>query len=799
MKTLIKAFRTLFKRGHNNFIKIASLSTGLAIGFVLLSQVNLDLSYEDFYPNLDRTYIIESRYVMGNDKLDFTQTSGGIPVAMKEMIPEVEVATRMTDLNQGVIVTSEQVKLKAESILADTCFYDVLPRPVLAGNVKDVLSRPLYAMISRTLAENMGGIDKAMGQTFYQEENPQATLTVGGVFEDVPYNSDIRYDVIVSLASIGSYMYDGSMNYLGNDRYKGFVRLIPGVSADDVQPAIDELRKKVNPDDMLAKFNAKIDYRLLPFAEQHANDASVRPMILILSILAFAMLFTAVMNYVLVVISALVGRSKEMAVHKCYGATATNIYGRMFAETFAALLLSVVIAAFAIAALSGQIRSLLGTRVEDLITMKCLLLLGAVVAVVFVVAAIAPAYLYARIPVSVAFRRYTESKRYWKLGLLFIQFIAAGFFVTLLTVVGRQYTFMVNDDPGYSYDRVAYTNIAGVNEELRRKVVDELSRLPEVEALTTADGLPMQGHGGEMASVPDKRDETSFNICDMRSVSDGFLDLMQIRLAEGRNFVEGAGESHEILVSRSFVTKMQEFESDWKEGAIGKSILVSGHGFIKNDEGEEIQQPLTVVGVYEDVRCGYIGAEDTRPSAMFYSNSPRPNIIIKLHALTPETMAKVRETIADIISTRDIEVYSYATEMRGLYRAQLRFRDGVLVGGIVTLILCLAGLVGYTADEISRRRKELAIRKINGATLLDVLGLFVRDVLRMALPALVIGGLAAYFTSSRWLQMFEEKANFPALLYLACGIALLCIILTAVSLNCYRAANENPAVNIKSE
>jgi putative ABC transport system permease protein len=199
------------------------------------------------------------------------------------------------------------------------------------------------------------------------------------------------------------------------------------------------------------------------------------------------------------------------------------------------------------------------------------------------------------------------------------------------------------------------------------------------------------------------------------------------------------------------------------------------------------------------MQLGTIGNADSRPSVMFYNDKPSSYLMIKFHELTPEALQKVSGRLTELLPDKDIAVYSYAAEMNDKYSDSGKFRDSVLIGGIVTLLICLAGLVGYTNDEMNRRRKETAIRKVNGATIGDILRLFVSSISWMAVPAITLGGMLAWFIANTWLKKFAEKAELNLLLFAGCALVVLIIILSVVCLNCYRAANANPAESVKSE
>lgn len=791
MRNFKLLFRSFFKRGKNNLIKIVSLSIGLALGLVLIAKVYFEQSYNNFFPDKERIYQVISNYSTTEGNKAYPQTPGAIVVGMKAELPEIEVSTRFTWLAyDAVMVTPDKKKYNGNAILGDSCLFEVFPRPILAGDVKEVLSRPMYAMISKKIAEKMGGVNQAIGQTFMFDSRPGKTITVGGVFEDVPNNSHLEYDVVVSMSSISQYMYDGTMNWLGNDRYISYVKLLPNVNPDILQSGLEKMKEKYLPLDELEKSGFRVGWDFKPLQEIHVGDEETQRMMLILSLLAIALLFTAVMNYVLIVISSLINRSKEIAVNKCYGASEGNIYFRMLGETLFDIVISLSIAILLVFVFRGTILSLLGTTVSDLFTIKSIFLLITVCIFVFFVAALIPGYLYARIPVAVAFRNFTESKRYWKLGLLFIQFIAAGLFVTLLVIIARQYDFMLNKNPGYTYENLAYCSLSGVNEELRQKALDEAQRLSEVSEVSTCSQLFFDFSSGNNIALPNE-DRDLFNIADQYWVGNGYLKLMEVPVVEGRSFLENTPSSKEVMVSRKFIDKIMPYV-DWQDGVVGKGIYISEHSKGSTDA-------YTICGVYEEVQLRIIGNIDPRPSVMFYSSKPSQYLLIKFHELTPDAIKKAEDMLTNLLPDKNIVVYSYAAEMNNKYSDSEKFRDSVLVGGIVTLLICLIGLIGYTNDEMNRRRRETAIRKVNGATIFDILRLFITDINWMAVPAITLGCMIAYFIANTWLKKFAEKVELTILLFVGCAIIVLIIILAAVIVNCYRTANENPAESVKAE
>ena len=780
------SFRSVFRRKQNNGIKIISLGVGLAMGLVLIAKVCFEQSFDTFYPHSERIYQIQEIGASGDNKpLTYGQVSGGVAPGMKAELPQVEAATRLTPLqDNAVFFTQDKKRLTGTFILADSCLFDVLPCPMITGNAKKVLSQPMYVLVSEKIAKNMG--NNAVGQSIRLDTWPTQTLIVGGVFKDIPENTHLKYDVVISMSSIlHFFQYDGTQNWVGNDRYLAYVRLAPNTNPQSLTPAINKMQARHVDMNELRKAGVKLSYSLLQLEKIHSDEPSTKRMSILLALLAFALIFTAVLNYILIVLSSLVKRNKEIAIHKCYGAAERNISNIVLTETAIHLVASVIVATLLIFLFRTQVEEILAAPLHALFTFRTGLLLAVVCLAVFFCSGIVPARIFARIPVSSAFRNFKESRRKWKLGLLFLQFIATAFLVTLLVIIGRQYNSMVNDNPGYVYENLLYCNTSGVTKEERQKAIEELKRMPEVQAVATCSTLPMFGASGNNVSEPDKTQEL-FNIADLYNADANYLSLMEIPVVAGKDFEHSTADSAQVLVSQSFANKLAKM-LNWNDGVVGKTIRVSEHGV------------CTIKGIYRDIRIGTISDPDGRPSIISYSNLPVRNIIIKLQHINSENIQQVNRALQTALPNKDIVVTPYKTSMTFLYTSSRLFRNSVLIGGIITLIIVLIGLIGYTNDEINRRSAEIAIRKVNGASAKEILRLFIKDILRIAIPALVIGEFLAALAAEKWMENFTQKTSLSLFIFLGCGMAVLVIILSVVSLNSYRTAVQNPVDAIKRD
>ena len=788
MKNLNIALRSLFKKGRSNGIKILSLGVGLAMGLVLISKVCFERSFDKFYPDSDRIYRLHENIIRDGEYKSYGQVSGGVATAMQVEIPEVEKATRLTYIggDKELFKTQDGNRYSARYVvMGDTNVFDLLPRPILIGDPKETLSRPGYVMISNRIAKLLGGAEQAVNKEFEFESSPGQTYTIGGVFEDVPENSHLRFEIVASLEGMSKWSRE---NWLGNDRYLGYVKLYPGTDPESLTTAIREMQGRHCDLEEVKKAGIDLTYSLVPLMDMHSNSDEVKSMNSLLGFLAFVLIFTAAMNYVLIVISTLINRTKEVAVHKCHGASDKNLFGMIMSETCLHMLISLLLAAFLIVLFRTKTEELLGATLGALFSTQTIVILIGVCIVIFFITGLIPTYMFLRIPVAAAFRNFKESRRYWKLCLLFIQFLATAYLVALLSVINKQYDYMVNVDPGYAYEKLAYCSTQGVEESVRNTAIEELRKIPEVDKVSACYDLPISGMSGNNVSLPGD-DRELFNIADMYWVKDDFFSLMEIPVIEGEVFRSDGSASNKVMVSRSFVEKMEQV-AGWTGSAIGKNIIITEH----SQNGE----PFTICGVYEDVCIGSTGNPDTRPTALFYDRYA-PMILIKFHEMSPENIKKAQKVLEDVMPDRNVTVTAYYMDMIDLYKDSRTFRDSVMIGGIVTLIIALIGLLGYTSDETNRRGREIAIRKVNGATAWSILKMISKDISYIAIPAIVIGMTVAFYSGTGWLEKFTEKAPIGFFIFLAGAMMVYVLIIACVLYRAWAVSNSNPVDSLKSE
>ena len=784
------------KKLNIGIFKVLSLAVGLAVGLVLIAKISFENSYDKFYPEYENIYCIQQEYTKANEGSDtYGQTPGAVAYYMGQEIPQVKYATRATFVGYGTcnIFDQEQRKYTADNIiLADTNYFKVFPRPFLAGDPVEVLSSWNKATVSSSFAEKLGGVEQAVGKIFFLEEWQGIPIEVGGIFEDIPENASMRFDIAVSLEAMDEIFrmmgsdFRSTQNWVGNDRYISHVVLYPGTDPASLDQAIRDMENRYLPVEELRQAGLELHFSLAPLSSEHSASESVRRTNLLLGVVAAALILAAVMNYIMIVISSLIGRAKGIAVRRCYGAGGGTIMGIVFKETLINLAVSLVLAVLLIIALRNPIEYVLTTSLGALFSPHSLWVLALTVVVVLLIAAYIPGQAFQSIPIAVAFRNYVDNKRLWKRILLFLQMALASLLITLLCFVALQMDRWMSDDPGYDYEQLLSCPLNGTSAQTRTAIMQAVSTVPGVEAIGTADHTLAYGaiSGNNIYLPGDPRE--LFNIGDLYSGCPGWAELIGVDIIEGRNFTN----PKEILVDPDFRERLIEV-TGWTDGVIGKQVLITEH----SQAGDDL---YTIVGVFSDIRVGTVIDEDSRPNALFYSDEPCDNLIVRVSRVTPELTAAIQEAVESVVPDR-FTVLPYTAAITETYKPARTMRESILAAGVVTVIIALLGLVGYTTDETGRRRKEIALRKINGAQPWQITAIFLRDIGSFSIVAVVIGCVASWYVFQMVLRSFAQKADITIWLFIAVAVALLAVLAAVVIARCYDIARSNPADSLRAE
>ncbi len=784
MENLKIATRSL-SRGSGNIIKIVCLAMGLLMGLLLVAKVVFESSYDNFYPDAKRVFAVQSNFEQGGDDTwTFFQTSGGIAPGIKAEVAGVEAATRMMYGGISSLEIAGSEKWEAPLILADRELFDVLPRPVIQGEGSSALAVQSNVLVSRSLADKIG--TDALGKTVWLDGDKNTDYTIAGIFEDLPDNThQVGYDIIASLEND-----PGAYQWSRGDRYLGYVKLLPGVDYKGLTPAIRKMQEQHQDVEADMKAGRKLHYSLFPLRQIHSHQPESQRNVMILSIMAIVVLVAAVTNYVLVDIAYVPARAEGVAARRCYGAQKKNIVGMIFSESLLHMTLSLGLTAVVAIAAADFIERSFEVSLASLLSLPATIaVIAAICVVILAIAVGVPANMLTNIPIAAAFRKFKMSNRNWKLGLLGLQFAMSAFIVLFLVSIQRQYSMMVNNDPGYSYQELLRIGVRTLSNTERNLLVGELKKMPQVKDVAVTDGLPYErsGIGGNDVSLPGQHEK--INIFDPGVASMNYLDVMGILIVEGTGFTaESANES--AVVSRTLADRIQAL-TGW-ESVVGRTMSLPIHG------------ESNIVGVYDNLIVGDMITMEDRPSAIFLFTDPENpgmfgvrDLIVSLNDFTQENIAVIQTAISRTLPDKELYVRLMKDDLERKYGAVKMFRNNFIVASLIILMIAMAGLVGFVYNETNRRSAEIAIRKINGITSNGVLKLLGLDIGRIALAALIPGAVGAWFVAYRWMQSFPEKASLPITMFVAGCLALLALIVGLTLLNTLRIARQNPVASLQ--
>lgn len=768
MKQFYYVTQTLLRGKGSVLFKIVSLGLGLAMSILLFARVAYEQSYDTCFRDYNRIYQVWSQFVMNGEAQESqTMNMGPLAGAILESFPkEVEGATCTNRYLASWPLYYGSHRFDERKLCADSLFFQTMGIEVLSGNPVQDLQQPNVVYLSKSLAEKMFGGEDPIGKVV--SYNHERDLTVRGTFADLPDNTTVGADAVISLPPAWAAQ---QMNYSwnGGDSYFQYVRLRPGVDVEALNARMEKMAEKYLPARDSWSYRAWVN----PLRDTFRQQDDVQRMFTIMLTLGLSILFITALNYALISISSLSRRAKMVGVHKCSGASGEGIFGMFMLETLIVVALALGVMFLLLWGFRDFVEDTAATKLTNLFAGSRLWVPVATVGVLLLVGGVLPGRLFARIPVTQVFRRYTEGKKGWKRPLLFVQFAGVAFICGLMCMVMMQYHFVMSKDMGFSTERIAGTYLPFKTAKECDNAYNFFRSLPYVEGLSSAYGNPLEGYSG--CFITGENGESLFS-ARFDACMPNYYDLMGMKLKEGRL----PRDNSEVVVNETFVSLMK-----WGKDAVGRTIHTMG-------------ETSTVTGVLKDFQINGFYTEPM-PYIGFMTKQFNNGLHFLLKEPFVENLQRLTKDAAEAFPDKTIDFTSMEEGMNMLYNPVRVFRNATAVAGVVMFFIMLMGLLGYTADEVQRRSKEIAIRKVNGAEASDILRLLGSDVLYVAVPAVVIGVVASWYVNSLWMDMFSAQASMSVFEYVLIGLAVLAVITGCVLWKSWRIANENPVLSIKSE
>ena len=769
MQSIHYAFKTLLHRCSSNVIKVISIALGITMSVLLFSRVAYEQSFDTCFRENDRLMQLWMQWTVNQQKSDKQeQCVGKLAGTLYEAMPDVfEGATTIGYWMFNAPLYRGNVRFNDLKITADSLFFQTMGIDVLKGNAVQDLAQKDVIYLSERLARKIFGDENPIGQVV--QYNKQIPLTVRGIYADIPENATVRPEAVVSMPSVWSRGI-GYYSLQGGDSWPSYMRL----KAD--APDLETINRRIGQllaERMPPGNGIEVGAFIAPLRDTYRSHEYVQRMSRILFILAAAILFITALNYVLISISSLSRRAKAIGVHKCSGAEAGTVFGMFVWETVFLFAAALLLSAALLYAFRDFVEDTIAAKLDSIFTTDLLWVPVTVLAVLFLISTVLPGRLFARIPVSLVFRRYTEGKQGWKRPLLFIQFAGVTFVLGLLCTVWLQYQYVMNKDTGYNPERIVMNYHEVRNWDEAEKIRTFYTPLPYVEEITSSLYYPCGGYSGQM--IPDEAGNNLFSTrydygCE------NYTKVMGMTILQGRP----QREKNEVLVNEEFARLMH-----WGDDVLGRTF---------SSEGGKVK----VVGLLKNFQIGSFHSGPL-PYVLHYMPQLAYQLSIRLKEPFAENLQRLNKEAAEAFSGQTVEFKSMEKLMAENYNSVRVFRNATLVATVCILFITLMGLIGYINDEMQRRSKEIAIRKVNGAEASHILEMFSRDISRISLPAVILGAVAAWYVGKLWMEQFAVQVDYLTAYYLLSALMIWGLIIACVVVQAWKIANENPVLSLKSE
>ena len=812
------AWRNLMKSKAFSLINIAGLSIGMAACLLILQYVSFELSYDRFNKNGKDVYrVFNDRYQNGKLIQHGTITYSAIGKAMKNDFPEIVDYTRVEPLGQPIITYNEKKIGEQNGIAAEPSFLSIFDYPLLAGDPSTALKEPVTVIISQSLAKKIFGIKDDQLATLVGKaivvERDSLPYKITGIFRDVPGNSHLQFDFVISYVSL----YSGSNPWKEADYdfkdsdFWHYIQLKPGTNYKTLEakfPAFSERHFQGN------KVSGSVEkFYLQPVLKSHLysdfeyeiGKTGSATVVWGLLIIAGLIIIIAWVNYVNLTTAKSLERAREVGVRKVSGATRNQLIRQFLAESLLLNLLAFSVAISIVLLSQRSFNRLIkhelslshlfqnGNEGFSIVT-AFFILLGAGI----IISGFYPAFVLSAFkPVLVLKGKYTRSTK----GILLRKTLVVGQFATTVAliigsfVVYRQIKFVNEQSLGFNISQMLIIKPPVLTGWDSTFIGKENSLMAELKKISHVKGAANSNRvaGDELGRNFNVRragaaDNVHFTVRS-NSVSEDFIDLYEMKLLAGRNFAATDynpdwEKLRNIIVNESTINLLG-FKSP--DDAIGKTIYM----------GDTRQWNIIgVVGDFHQKSLRYpIEPTIFRPAYSTYSP-----ISVKVDTRDlGATIGTIRKTYESFFPGNLFDYYFLDDKFNEQYsNDQLFGKVFALFAGFAIFIACL-GLLGLSLFATAQRTKEIGVRKVLGASVGNIVMLLSRDFIRLVMIAFIIASPVAWLVMHSWLQDFAYRIHISWWIFLAAGLLSILVALGTISFQAIRAALANPVKSLRSE
>ena len=776
--------------------KIAGLTVAVVACLLIAFYVYDEYGYDRFHSKKDRVY----RLVQGNIPI----WSSLLFPEVRDKVPGVEKIAGLLDIGffqENTFTVNQNLFREKGVYFIDPDILDILDFNIIESQSRgDLLVAPNTMLISKSVAEKFFNRESPIGQTVRFVNSLDLTIT--GVFEDFPEQSHFNPQCMISRST--PFIYSESSHW-GDIGFNTYILLSPNTSPEDVAERIKEVILSAAGDRAEELFGDK-KFLLQPLTDIHLHSSDLTwdfaqkgdiDFVRMIMLIGILILLVAATNHINLTITQTMAETKQFAIMKTMGGLPHQIRQYIYAGILLDVAISVIFAAFIALLILPVFGNLVGKQFA-LGLETCLYMAGLLVAIVIAVTFITgvyPANLFSRVPVMHIFQKsYKVGGEYFRKGLIVFQFTVSVALIAGTIFMYRQMQLLTSAKLGFNKEQLlVVTNpLTITNDQMEmitllttqyerfKTIVDKLPSVESVGATQNAPAGIINNSGGMKERGSDKTYRFT-----MVPTSAGFLPTIQANFIAGNDFTE-AGKESQIIVTRKLVEEL---------GETPESIIGKEYEFWGNVVG--------VVGVLEDIQYYAHRTSEERPGVMFFNG---PAYYLPMNIVVRISKGDWRHTVAQLEQAWNEAVpafpFSYQMMNERLeqnYKKELADIGTVNAFSIVAIVLSCFGVMGISRYTARKRTKEIAIRKVNGASKKDIMVLLNSNYVVLNLIALVLAIPAVILFLNKWLQNFSYRIDLSWWVFVLAGVSTMALVLATVSWQSWRAASANPAKSLKSE
>lgn len=799
------ACRNITRHKGFSFINIAGLTLGLTACILIGLFVWDENQYDRFLKDGDQVYRIYNHYTNSDVSEDRAAAPPMFATTLKQDFPEVEQTTRilMQPENKILFESGDKMVYEDKGFLVDSTFFEVFPLPFKSGTSQKALDDPSSVVISEEIAGIFFGDTDPVGKQLLIDKTP---FTVKGVFIKNP-KFHLQFDYLIPLSAakiqqerMQSWGWQQFYNYAKVKKGTDVALLESKFQADVKQKSGDVMKEMGGANKPILQPLKKIHLYSANFKYDMAERGNIT-YVRALTLIAIFILLIACFNFINLATAQSLQRAKEVGVRKTIGAERKQLVFQFIGETVFLTFISVVIAILFALGLLPWLNDFTAKNISSgLFTNPLVLFLFILLAlVVGILAGFYPALVLSNFkPLKVlkgTAASETQGKTPWlRHGLVVVQFSLSVLLIISAVVVFRQVNYLNNKDLGFKKDRIMFFPMRGDKMDKNTEAFkNELMQLPGVASVSIGYGFPGDAVAGDEIIVSKNGQQVQQSATQLM-VDYDYIKTLGLQLAAGRDFSKSMGtdKDHAWIINETAV-KQLGFGSP--QEALGKTLL----WHVWNNKNPDSLKTGQVIGVVKDFNYKSLYDKvETTVLQIFPDAAWKVAVKIKAADMA-SAITGVKNTWKEFTPDYPIEYKFLEDNFDQMYHSEEKLKSLLWIFTAIAIFVGCLGLFGLAAYTAERRKKEVGIRKVLGASSAGVVMLLSKDFIKLVLISLLIASPVAWYFMNRWLEDFAYRINISWGVFILAGSLTIIIALVTVSLQAIKAAVANPVESLRNE